>query len=106
MGKINTSSKLSLKMTCLAISEGDLEKAERMYDYFSKDMELPDVDPVMPSTFDQVKDAIGTFFGFLKDNRDDVAQALNVIQNLRAGNPVTTPTPIPPADIPPLPPTE
>ena len=38
---LRTSSKMSLKMSCLAIANGDLKKATEMYDFFAKDMQLP-----------------------------------------------------------------
>lgn len=81
--KINTNSKLSLKMTCLACSKGDLEQAQKLYDYFSAGMDLPDTDPVSPGTFQQVKETAGSIFGWVKENKDDLAQAFNFIQTLR-----------------------
>lgn len=102
MRAIKPTSKLSLKLSCLAISNGDVEKADKMYEYFAKDMELPDVDPVPPTTFQQVKDTAGTIFGWIKDNKDDVTQALSYVQALRSGQPLVT-TPAAPLDLPPLP---
>lgn len=103
MRGIKTTSKLSLKLSCLAISNGDIEKADRMYEYFVKDMQLPDIDPVPPTTFQQVKETAGTIFGWVKDNKDEVSQAINMIQTLRSGQPIVNAPTAPPVDIPPLP---
>lgn len=103
MRGIKTTSKLSLKLSCLAIANGDLEKAEKMYAYFAKDMDLPDIDPVPPTTFQQVKDTAGTVFEWLKGNKDEVTQAFNFIQSIRSGQPIINAPASPPADIPPLP---
>lgn len=102
MRAIKPTSKLSLKLSCLAISNGDVEKADKMYDYFAKDMELPDVDPIAPTTFQQVKDTAGTVFGWLKQNKDDVTQAVSYVQALRSGQPIIS-QPAAPLDLPPLP---
>lgn len=103
MRGIKTTSKLSLKLSCMAICNGDMEKAAKMYDYFAKDMDLPDVDPVPPTTFQQVKETAGTIFGWVKENKDEVTQAFNFVQALRSGQPVITSPSVPPVDIPPLP---
>lgn len=103
MKNIRTTSKLSLKFSCYAICKGDVEKAEQLYDYFAKDMQLPDVDPISPTTFQQVKDTAGTLFGWFKENRDDVVQAFNFVQSLRKGQPIITTPSAPIESIPPLP---
>lgn len=103
MRGIKTTSKLTLKLSCLAVSNGDVEKAAKMYDYFAKDMDLPDVDPIPPSTFQQVKETAGSIFGWVKDNKDEVSQAFNFIQAMRSGQPIINAPTAPPANIPPLP---
>lgn len=92
MHSVSTSSKLSLKMSCIAMSGGDIDKAERIYEFFAKDMTLPDVDPTPPSTFQQVKDTASSVFGWLKDNKDEVSQALSFLHALRTKQPITTPS--------------
>lgn len=83
------------------MSGGDVDKAERMYEYFAKDMTLPDVDPVQPTTFQQIKDAAGSVFGWIKDNKDDLTQALSYIQALRSNQPIAPPSSAP-LDLPPV----
>ena len=80
---IKITSKMALKLSSISIAEGDLEKAQAIYDFFSKDMELPDTDPIIPSTFEQVKNTVGSVFGWVKNNQDDIIQVLNIVQSLR-----------------------
>lgn len=101
MEKIKTikpTSKLSLKMSCLAMADGDIEKAERIYDFFAKDMTLPDNDPVEPTTIDRIKTTAGELFSLYKENKDDIAQGIAMIRALRGGV-----APSAPANIPELP---
>ena len=98
------SSKLTLKATCLFASGGDIEKASKLYEYFSKDIDLPDTDPIQPTTFDKVKDGIGGVFSWWKENQEDVGKIYNVIQSFRSRNQSISATPqVPQQEIPPLP---
>jgi hypothetical protein len=69
---IRATSKLSLKMTCLAIAEGDLEKATKMYEFFAADMELPDTDPVPPTKMQTIKASVEEVSGLIKNNKDEI----------------------------------
>lgn len=100
---LKTSSKMSLKMSCLAIANGDLKKATEMYDFFAKDMQLPDTDPVVPTTFQQIKETAGTILGWFNEHQDDVTRTFNFIQSIRKGEPIINTPTTPPVDIPPLP---
>ena len=98
-------SKLSLKATCLFASGGDIEKASKLYDYFSKDIELPNTDPIEPSTFDKVKDGIGGVFSWWKENQEDVGKIYDLIQAFRGRNQSTSAVGSQ-QEIPPLPPNQ
>ena len=95
---INPTSKMSLKMSCMQIADGDIEKAERIYDFFAKDMTLPDNDPVEPTTIDRIKTTAADLFTLYKENKDDIAQGIAMIRALRGGV-----APSAPANIPELP---
>ncbi len=106
MKGIRPTSKLSLKLTCLAVNKGDVDKAMKMYEYFAKDMDLPDVDPVAPTTFQQVKETAGGIFGWVKENQEDLAKAFNMVQSFRSGKTISV-APSAPVEVPPpLPPVE
>ena len=87
----------------LAIANGDLKKATEMYDFFAKDMQLPDTDPVVPTTFQQIKETAGTILGWFNEHQDDVTRTFNFIQSIRKGEPIINTPTTPPVDIPPLP---
>ena len=54
---IRPSSKATLKIQCLMLCNGKVDEAEKLYDYFAKDMpELPDYDAPVPTWFDNTKD--------------------------------------------------
>lgn len=101
---LNPTSKLSLKLSCMALADGDVDTAKKIYDFFAEDMNLPDTDPVLPSTFSQVKDTIGSAFGWFKENQEDIMQVINIVQAMRgkstafsaASEATTTVTNIPP----------
>lgn len=104
MEKIKTikpTSKLSLKMSCLAMADGDMERAEKIYDFFAKDMQLPDTDPTPPTTMEQVTEMAGKAYAFYKDNQSEIAQGVAMLRSL-IGKGATT-APVQPINIPELP---
>jgi hypothetical protein len=104
---INPSSKISLKMSCLASCKGDVEQATKLYNFLAEGVEsMPDFDVAPISTFDQIKQGANQLFGWIKQNKDELVQGYNFIQSLRGGAPINaapTPTNIPTTTIPPLP---
>ena len=101
---INPSSKMSLKMSCINACRGDVGKAKELYEFLSEGVDsMPDFDIQEPSALEQAKNAIGSVFGWVKENRDDIVQAVGWVQSLRSGG-SSVPTPTPPqASIPPIP---
>ena len=74
-------SKIGLKQMCLMASNGDLEKAEKLYDFMIKDLDdLPIFDPVQPSTLDQVKSGVNGTMQWLKDNQDELFVAVDLLK--------------------------
>lgn len=97
---IKATSKLSLKLSCLVISDGDLDKAMKMYEFFAQDMNLPDTDPIPPSKLEAIKHSVNEVGGLIKDNKDDIMDLANFVMGLIGKKaPVTGGN----ADIPPLP---
>ena len=97
---IKPTSKASLKLQCILVSKGDVEEANKLYDFFAKDMkELPDYDPQQPSVMENVKvNALG-IFNFVKENKDDIVQGIDFIRSMLSKNgaipPVETPQALP-----------
>lgn len=88
MANIIPTSKFDLKMQCIAIAKGNVEEAEKLYKFLAGDMNIPDVTPPAPTLMQQIKEAAGGIFGFVKENQGDFVQAYNFIQAIRNGAPV------------------
>ena len=106
LGMINPSSKMALKLSCIQACQGNVERAKELYDFLSEGVEsIPDFEIPRPTAMQQAQEVLGNIFGWVKNNKDDIMQAVGYIQSLRGSAagvvPPTTPTPM--ADIPPLP---
>lgn len=97
---VNTSSKMSLKMSCINACKGDVQRAKELYDFLSEGIKsIPDFDIQPPSMVQQIKETVGSVFGWVKENREDIVQAVGFVQSIvkkPSAAPVTT-------EIPPLP---
>jgi hypothetical protein len=83
---IDPRSKISLKFSCLAAAKGDVEYAEKLYNFFASDVDsLPDFDVPKPTALQQIKDGAGQIFGWVKENKSDIIEAVGYIQSLRGG---------------------
>ena len=106
---IDPSSKMALKMSCLQTANGDVKKAQELYAFLSEGMEsMPEFPVQQPTFMQQASQSIGSIFGWVKENQNEVIQAVNFIQQMRGGQPIGVPIPppapaVPPVDIPPLP---
>lgn len=96
-------SKMALKASCIRACSNDIEKAEKLYDFYMKDIEsIPDFDAIPPTTFEQIKGMAGDIFGWVEQNQDKLVGAYNFIQNLRGKGGIAA-AGGPPAGIPPIP---
>lgn len=78
---IRPTSKSTLKMQCLFVCKGDIDEANKLYDYFAKDMpELPDYDPVPPTWMDNTKDVANGIVGWLGNNKDTLMQGYEMVR--------------------------
>ena len=66
----------------MAVSNGDLDKATKMYDFFAKDMDLPDTDPMPPSRFETIKNGVNEVGGLIKNNKDDIMDLANFVMGI------------------------
>lgn len=81
---LDTSSKMSLKLSCLRACDNDVDKARELYDFLVDGLgDLPDVVPTPPGTFDVVKQSAADIFAWLGNHRDDIAQGVAFVQSLR-----------------------
>lgn len=88
MANIIPTSKFDLKMQCIAIARGNVDEAEKLYNFLAGDIAIPDVTPPAPTIMQQIKETAGGLFGFVKENQGDFIQAYNYIQAIRNGAPI------------------
>lgn len=101
LARIQPSSKMSLKMSCLAACGNNIEEAQKLYDFIAADINLPDTDVMPPSGFEKFKSSAESIFGWIGEHKETLMEGFNMIQSLR-GAQVVTPY-VPPANVPPLP---
>ena len=94
---LKPTSKSTLKIQCLLLTKGDIDEAEKLYDYFAKDMpELPSYDPVPPTWVDNTKDIANSVMGWFKENQDTLVQGYEFIRSIT--NNKTLPSVTPPSE--------
>lgn len=99
--QIRPSSKMSLKMSCLAACGNNVEEAQKLYDFIASDINLPDTDVMPPSGFEKFKSSAESIFGWISEHKDTLMEGYNMIQAMRGGAPTTVA--VPPTNVPPLP---
>lgn len=80
---IRPSSKATLKIQCLMLCNGKVDEAEKLYEYFAKDMpDLPDYDAPVPTWLDNTKDVANGIVSWLGNNKDSLAQAYEILRGI------------------------
>ena len=96
---IKPTSKASLKAQCLYLSNLNVEKAEKMYDFLVKDMEsIPDVEPASRSFVENFGEQASGVFNWLRENQDMLGQGVDFVKNIIASrrSGAVPPPPLPP----------
>lgn len=75
-------SKAQLLQMAMDYNQGDLKKAQEMFDFYAKNLELPDFDPVNPTFMQQVKANASGLFSWIKENQGDLVQGYQLIQGI------------------------
>lgn len=75
-------SKAQLVQVAMWYHNGDVQKAQEMVDFYSKNLKLPDFDPVQPTLVQQVKDGAAGLYGFIKDNQNELVQGYQFIYSI------------------------
>ena len=94
-------SKAQLIQVAMWYHKGDVDKAQEMVDFYTKNMKLPDFDPVQPTFLQQVKGSASELFSWIKENQGDIVQGYQFIQQVIQNRGVIVPQ-VPQAE--PLPP--
>lgn len=84
--KISFSSRASLKKEALLLAKGDVEYATKIYNFLAQDMDdIPTYDVIPPTAFENVKNTASQIFGWVKDNKDDILQGIDMLRSLKKG---------------------
>jgi hypothetical protein len=75
-------SKAQLIQVAMWYHKGDVQKAQEMVDFYTKNMKLPDFDPVPPTFMQQMKDSATGLYAFLKENQSDIVQGWQFVQSV------------------------
>ncbi len=83
---LQPTSKTSLKNQCMMLAGGDIDKAERIYDFYTRDIpDLPTMDPVEPTWLDSTRKTVGSIIQWANDNPNTVSGIYSFIQQLSGG---------------------
>lgn len=72
--QLQPTSKMSLKLTCLAACGNDVRAASELYDFIAGDLTLPDIDPEEPSAFAKFRQSADDIFGWVGEHKEDLWQ--------------------------------
>ena len=75
-------SKAQLLQAAMYMSGGDMKKAQELFDFYNKNLKLPDFDPVPPTFFQQAKDTAGGIFAWVKENQNELMNGYQFISTL------------------------
>lgn len=104
LNRINPTSKMSLKMSCLAACGNNVDEAQKLYDFIAADINLPDTEVMPPTAMERLKNGAESLFGWVSEHKDSLIEGYNMIQMIRGGQPINMGAPVsPPSGVPPLP---
>ena len=88
---IRTSSKEALLRSALMVSGNDIRKASEICDYVTKMLpNLPDTDPVVPSSFEQMRDTAVQLIDWGREHQDQIEGVINIVRGFMNRNNTTT----------------
>ena len=75
-------SKAQLLQVAMFFNKGDIQKAQEMFDFYNKNLDLPDFDPVSPTFMQQVRSNASDLFSWIKENQGDLVKGYQFIQGV------------------------
>lgn len=75
-------SKAQLLQVAMYYNKGDLAKAQEMFDFYAKNLDLPDFDPVSPTFMQQLKANASDVFTWVKENHGDIVQGYQLLYSI------------------------
>ena len=99
---IRTSSKEALLRSALLACNNDIRKASEICDYVTKMLpNMPDTDPVMPSSLEQIRDTAVGIFQWGEQHQDKIIGGINLVLQMMGRRPLGMP--VAPTEVPPPP---
>lgn len=75
-------SKAQLLQVAMYLNKGDVQKAQEFVDFYAKNLDLPDFEPVQPTVLQQVKSGASGLFSWFKENKGDIINGWQFIQSV------------------------
>ena len=75
-------SKAQLLQVAMYMNKGDIQKAQEFFDFYSRNLNLPDFDPIEPTFMQQMKTGMSDLYSWIKDNQDDILQGYQLIHGI------------------------
>ena len=75
-------SKAQLLQVAMFFNKGDIQKAQEMFDFYAKNLDLPDFDPIQPTLMQQVKSGAADLFSWVKENQGDIVNGYEFIRSI------------------------
>ena len=75
-------SKAQLLQVSMFFNKGDVHKAQEMFDFYAKNLDLPDFDPIAPTFMQQLKVNASDLFTWIKENQGDLVQGYQLISGI------------------------
>lgn len=75
-------SKAQLLQVAMFFNKGDVSKAQEFFDFYSKNLDLPDFDPIAPTFMQQMKGSASEIYSWIKENQGDIVQGVQFIQSI------------------------
>lgn len=75
-------SKAQLLQVAMYMNKGDINKAQEFFDFYAKNLDLPDFDPIAPTFMQQMKGSVSELYSWIKENQGDIVQGYQFIQTL------------------------
>lgn len=95
---IKPTSKAELKRQCLMLSNLDVDKAEKMYNFLIEGLEdIPSVEPASKPFLQNFGEQANGIVGWFRENQDMIGQGVDMIRGIiEKRKAVPTATPLPP----------
>jgi hypothetical protein len=80
---IRPTSKAALKQQCLFLSNLDVEKAQKMYDFLVKDLDgIPSVEAASKPFIRNLGEQASGVFSWIRENEDMISQGVSLIRGI------------------------